>query len=160
VRVSARKTTVKHLLVFPFPSTFPNLQKPLRRPPNPRIAHFLHSPFSILHCPPQAHRADAARARAAHSPRPDGRRRRASDGLSQRSSLRLGRRPPFSAAAKFCTIRFASRSGRGGRRAQAGRGASRSGCAAASDEPAQGHARRAPLHAQALRRREPAAPST
>lgn len=31
----------------------------------------------------------------ARTPKPDGRRRRASDGLNQRTPLRLGRRPPF-----------------------------------------------------------------
>jgi len=43
--------------------------------------------------PPHTPR-DAACARA-RTPKPDGRRRRASDGLNQRTPLRLGRRPPF-----------------------------------------------------------------
>ena len=81
---------------------------------------------------------DAACARA-RTPKPDGRRRRASDGLNKRTPLRLGRRPPLSAAAKCCTKRFASRSGRGCRRGHAGRGASR--CASAQHRAT--HQRRA-----------------
>ena len=75
----------------------------------------------------------------ARTPKPDGRRRRVSDGLNQRTPLRLGRRPPLSAAAKCCTKRFASRSGRGCRRGHAGRGASR--CASAQHRAT--HQRRA-----------------
>ena len=67
--------------------------------------------------PPHTPR-DATCARA-RTPKPDGRRRRASDGLNQRTPLRLGRRPPLSAAAKCCTKRFASRNGRGCRRGHA-----------------------------------------
>ena len=99
--------------------------------------------------PPHTPR-DATCARA-RTPKPDGRRQRASDGLNQRTPLRLGRRPPLSAAAKCCTKRFASRNGRGCRRGHAGRGAE--GPADASAQHRAMHQRRAEAGRRKLWRR-------
>ena len=85
-----------------------------------------------------------ARARSA---KPVGRRRRASDALKQRTPRRLGRRRPLSAAAQhhlqWCLQKWSWMPLRSCRPRV---------YPAPSDAPAQGYARRAPLHAQALRR--------
>jgi hypothetical protein len=85
-----------------------------------------------------------ARARSA---KPVGRRRRASDALKQRTPRRLGRRRPLSAAAQhhlqWCLQKWSWMPLRSCRPRV---------YPAPSDAPAQGYARRAPLHAQTLRR--------
>jgi hypothetical protein len=98
-------------------------------------------PLSFVLCP---FTTACARARSA---KPVGRRRRASDALKQRTPRRLGRRRPLSAAAQhhlqWCLQKWSWMPLRSCRPRV---------YPAPSDAPAQGYARRAPLHAQALRR--------